>query len=193
MLYINAACTFNTGSHMDNPHFQDLRSTTDVVEIGAAVDKSKGARVKKQMKLNGLRSKNPASLTEKEEKESGVLRADLKKNLRKLFESVKSVEKKIRSYDKKAGSKELSELEADLDKAVKKESAVKTIVKDKKAAMRAAKADIVRIQKSGSDLTKQRKKAEASLNAGRQRLSKQQELKLWQAEVAEAGDYVDKM
>lgn len=179
-------------NQMDNPHFQQLRDT-DFEEVGASVDKSKSARVKKQMKLNQLRGKNPASLSEKEEKELGKLRSDLKKNLRKLLDSVKSVEKAIRTFDKKAGGKQVGELEDALDQAKKKEAALKTSIKNKQAAVKAAKADLARVQKSGKELGKKRKAAEAALKAGKKREDKKKELTLWQTEVAEAEDYISKM
>ena len=175
---------------MDNPHFQDLRTSVD---IGASIDRAKGARVKKQMKLNELRNKNPASLSEVEEKDLGGLRADLKKNLRKLLDSVKSVEKSIRNFDKKAGGKQVVELEDALEKAKKKEDALRTSVKNKQAVVKAAKADLSRVKTSGKKLAKARKQAETELKAGKNREAKKQELGLWQAEVAFAEDYISKM
>ena len=177
---------------MDNPHFQELRDA-DLEEVGASVDKSKSARVKKQMALNKLRSKNQASLSEKEEKDVGKLRSDLKKNLRKLLDSVKSVEKSIRSFDKKAGGLKVSYLEEAVDKGKKKEGAFKTSINNKHAAVKAAKADLSRVQKTGKELTKKRKAAEAALKSGKKREDKKKELELWQQEVADAEDYLGKM
>jgi hypothetical protein len=179
---------------MNECHSQDLRSLLDDLEdVGAKVDGSKKGRVKKQMRLNVLRAKNSASLSEKEEKELGKLRGELKRNLSKLIKTVSSIEKAIRTLDNKAGGKQLGELEDQLDQAKKKEGALKTSVKHKQAVFKAAKADLSRVQKSGKELAKKRKVAEATLKAGKQREDKKKELTLWQAEVAEADYYISKM
>lgn len=177
---------------MDNPHFQDLRDV-DIEDVGVAVDKSKSARVKKQMRLNVLRGIKPASLSEPQEKEVGKIRSELKRNLRKLLDSIKSVEKAIRSLDKKVGGKQVVELEGVVDQARKKEGALKSSVLNKEAVVKAAKADLSRVQKSGKELSKKRKAAETALKVGKKRDEKKRELMLWQSEVADAEDYIDKM
>jgi len=179
---------------MNSCHAQDIRHLCDSVEeVGAKIESSKKSRVKKQMVLNKLRSKNSASLNEKEEKQLGQLRGELKKNLGNLIRTVGSVEKAIRALDKKANGKSVADLTAELDTAKKKESSSKNTLKNKQAALKALKSDLAAFNKRSKEFSTIRKESEKRLKSANQRENKKSELMMWQAEVAEADNYINKM